>query len=228
MEEALVLIQQYQSWLYVLFGLLALLYARQALGGYGELRRALFGLEREQASARLKRSLAFLSLAMAAASAVFILTTFVTPALPIGGAAAPIPTISLLTTPSPLAQALGTASGPAVSVPPSTVDSSGCANPEATITEPQPNATLSGLVLVRGTAAITNFGFFKLEYRGLTDQGAWLAILASETPVTSGDLGTWDTSLVLPGDYALRLVVADTAGNAPMPCVIPVRIVPPA
>jgi hypothetical protein len=45
-------------------------------------------------------------------------------------------------------------------------------------------------------------------------------------PIQQGDLGTWDTRLVVPGEYALRLVVTDTVGNAPQPCVILVRVLP--
>ncbi len=40
------------------------------------------------------------------------------------------------------------------------------------------------------------------------------------------DLGFWDTTLVNPGDYGFRLVVTDTAGNAPLPCVRRVRVLP--
>lgn len=224
MEESLALIDRYQTWLYLLLGLAAFFYARQLWNAYQDLKIALFGLEREQAVGRLRRAATLLSLVVLTASTVFILTTYVTPSLP-ASVPTPLPTISLLTTPAELT---APASTPAAStqLPASALDSSGCLNPQATISEPQPNATLSGVVVVRGTAAIANFGFFKLEYRDLNEQGAWRAILAHEATVTDGDLGPWDTSLVLPGDYALRLVVVDTAGNAPMPCVIPVRIVP--
>lgn len=220
MVETLALIDRYQVWLYVFLGLAALGYARQAWNAYQDLQRSLFGLEREQAIGRLKRSGAFVGLAVFSAAAIFVLTTYVTPSLP-AAVPTPLPTISLLITPIEGAGPVDITAAPSVGV-----DSSGCQNPQATMTDPQPNATLSGTVVIRGTAAIANFGFFKLEYRGLTDQGAWRAILAHEMTVTDGDLGTWDTSLVLPGDYALRLVVVDTAGNAPLPCTIPVRIVP--
>ncbi|MEX2030206.1 MAG: hypothetical protein WD906_04460 [Anaerolineales bacterium] len=45
-------------------------------------------------------------------------------------------------------------------------------------------------------------------------------------PVVEGNLGSWDTRGVAAGDYALRLVVTDAAGNAAPPCVIRVRILP--
>ncbi len=220
MEESLALIDRYQVWLYLFLGLAALGYARHIWIAYQDLQRSLFGLEREQALARLKRSAAFVALAAFSAAAIFVLTTYVTPSLP-ATLPTPLPTISLLTTP------VATVNPIDITPPPSTgIDTSGCQNPQATITDPQPNSTLSGIVVIRGTADIDNFAFFKLEYRGQTDEGPWRAILAHEEAVIDGDLGTWDTSLVLPGDYALRLVVVDTAGNAPLPCAIPVRIAP--
>jgi hypothetical protein len=43
--------------------------------------------------------------------------------------------------------------------------------------------------------------------------------------VISDTLGTFDSSLYLPGEYAFRLMVIDAAGNAPPPCVVPVTLV---
>ncbi len=37
-------------------------------------------------------------------------------------------------------------------------------------------------------------------------------------------LGAWDTRLIEPGAYLFRLVVTDTSGNAPYPCVIEVEV----
>lgn len=220
MEESLALIDRYQVWFYLFLAVVGLGYVRQGWNAYQDLRRSLFGLERERALSRLRRSGAFLALAASAAAAIFILTTFVTPSLPVA-APTPLPTISVLATPVQAAEPPDQ-----TPAPPSGLDTSGCENPQATITDPQPDATLSGTVVIRGTAAIDNFSFFKLEYRGLNEQSPWRAILAHEQVVREGELGTWDTSLVLPGDYSLRLVVVDTAGNAPLPCTIPVRIVP--
>jgi hypothetical protein len=86
-------------------------------------------------------------------------------------------------------------------------------------------------VSVQGTADIPNFAFYKYEYielaAGLPAPGAvWRAISAGTEPKTDEELGAWDTTLVIPGDYAFRLVVTDTAGNAPLPCVQRVRVLP--
>jgi hypothetical protein len=225
MEEIFAFVTQFQAWIYALFGLAALLYIRSGLRSYADLRRAMFGLEREQATGRLRRSAAMLGLVIAGSLATFMVATFVSPAMPGSGVPTPVPTISLLNTPGTTFAPEGTpaAATPIVS---GDLDGSGCLNPAATLTNPVDGAALSGVVEIRGTADIPNFGFYRYEYRGLTAGSAWRAIGAGDDPVADGTLGEWDTSLVLPGDYAFRLVVADTAGNAPLPCVIRVSVSP--
>ena len=101
--------------------------------------------------------------------------------------------------------------------------------PGATISSPIPGAILAGAVEIRGTAKIENFAFYVIEVSTLGDN--WLTIITSQPdengnprPVTDGILGVWDTSLQDPGDYALRLIVYDSAGNYPVPCTIPITL----
>jgi hypothetical protein len=226
MEETLVFIQQHQAWINILLGAAGLVYLRLAWRWYQELRRALFGLEREQALDRLRRAAAMLTFVVAALASTFVISTFVTPAMPGSGMAPPIPTVSLLATAHESTPPAGPGFEAATALPAAGLDSSGCLNPDATLTQPQTGDTLSGVVEILGTANIPSFGFYKIEYRSLADGTVWRAILAGDSPVFGESLGSWDTSLVLPGEYAFRLVVADTAGNAPMPCVITVRVAP--
>ena len=93
--------------------------------------------------------------------------------------------------------------------------------------------SVSGLVVVLGVADITNFAFYKIEYKRLMPGEVWHPISAGTQPVCENDcqvkeeLGTWNTTLVTPGDYAFRLVVMDAEGNAPLPCEIQLRVLPP-
>jgi hypothetical protein len=226
MEETLVFIDQHQGWIYFLLAIAGLAYLRLAARWYAELRRAMFGLEREHALDRLKQVGAMLALVAAASAATFVVTTFVSPALPATSGQMAVPTVSLLATPQAPLPATGEGAISATPLPLVELDSSGCQNPHATVTQPRSGDTLSGVVRILGTADIDNFGFYKLEYRSLDGDSPWRAISAWDQPVTEGTLAEWDTSLVLAGDYAFRLVVADTGGDAPLPCVIPVRIVP--
>ena len=227
MTNILLFIADSETWIYVLLGVAGLVYARVAVLRFLEARRALFGLERDRATARLHQSLSMLSLALAGALVTFLLTTFVVPSLPGGLRGTPAPTISLLTTPGAATPTIAEGFVSATGLPQGDFDPSGCLNPLATITNPASGASLSGVIEILGTANIPNFGFFKIEYRHRGGDDSWQAILAGDVPVTGGSLGEWDTSLVAAaGEYLVRLVVADTAGNAPLPCVVPVRITP--
>ena len=69
-----------------------------------------------------------------------------------------------------------------------------------------------------GTANVERFQFYKLEFRGVNEVGAFHYITGSETAVVNGFLGVWDTSGMPSGTYILRLTVVDVTGNFPIPC----------
>lgn len=214
MEEALLLIASIQGWIYALTVLAGLVYLRLSLKWHAEVRSAQFGLERERASAQRLRALAMLGLVGAAALATFSVSTFLVPSVPMPSPTL-VPTISLLQ------QATSTA--PGLAAP----DSSGCTNLGATITEPEPETQLRGVVEINGTADIPGFAFYRIEIRQAGPDTPWQVITAGTEPVNLDLLGTWDTGLVENGVYLLQLVVTDAEGNAPLPCTIQVDVLPP-
>jgi hypothetical protein len=225
MADALLFLEEYQGWVYLVLGLAALIYLRLTWRWFRSRRVTIFKLEREQATERLTRSATLLGLALALIGGTFIATTVLGPSMPVSERPTPLPTVSLLATatfPQTEAEALVTSTP----LPVTEVDSAGCANPQATIRAPATGESLTGAVEITGTADIPNFAFYKYEYISLTPGSVWRAIGAGTRPTTDDLLGTWDTTLVLPGEYALRLVVTDTAGNAPQPCMILVRVLP--
>jgi hypothetical protein len=229
MDQALLLIQSYQTWIYVILALALLAYLRAGLLGWRAHGRAEYGLEREKARRGMTRAGLMALWVVIVAGLTFLAATVMSPAVPAAFRSTPLPTVSLLSTPStPAPQVAGPA---ATALPEAALDASGCLNPDATLTFPADGAELSGTVTIQGSAGIPNFAFYKYEYielaAGAPAQGAvWRAIYAGTAPVVDGDLGPWDTTLVVPGDYGFRLVVTDTAGNAPLPCVRRVRVLP--
>jgi hypothetical protein len=228
MEEALLLVQAYRVWIYLALALAALVYLRLGLRRYRGRQDAVFGLERERADREMKRAAGMLALVVGTSVLTFIVSTFLAPAVPAASRPTQIPTVSLLAT-APTAP--GTDFAAASPIPPAQLDRAGCQNPLATLTSPQEGASLAGLVAITGTANTENFAFFKYEYIPISGgapspEAVWRAVSAGTQPVVEGELGGWDTSLVTPGDYAFRLVVTDTAGNAPLPCVVTVYILP--
>lgn len=232
MQELLLFLEAYQAWIYLLLGFAAILYGRILLRAFTVYRAAIYELERERALSRSLRSGAILALVATGFVATFILTTFAAPALPAALRPTPIPTVSLLANPAD--ENAGAMAEFATATPFSVelVDSGGCANLNATIFEPESFASVQGQVDFKGSANIPGFAFYKLEYHDLQPGSNWLAISASNTVVCEqgcpqeDQLGTWDSSLVRPGQYAVQLVVTDTQGNAPMPCQILIQVVP--
>lgn len=232
MQEFLLFVEAYQAWIYLLLAFVAVLYARLFFRALGIYRRALYALERERALTRALRSGAGLAILTAGFIATFILTTFAVPAIPAAMRPTAMPTVSLLATPRQ--EQADSLAGFATATPFSVdlVDSAGCTNENATIIEPISGDSVQGQIVFRGTANIPGFAFYKLEYHDLQPDSTWLAISASNSTVCEqgcaeeDQLGTWDTSLVRAGQYAVQLVVTDTLGNAPMPCQLLIQIVP--
>jgi ribulose bisphosphate carboxylase small subunit len=87
------------------------------------------------------------------------------------------------------------------------------------ITYPENNSTVSGVIEVEGTAAITDFGFYKFEISA-GESNNWLTIQAGDTPKEEDVLGFWDTTQLDAGNYYLRLVVIDNQGIQRDPCTV--------
>lgn len=229
MTEVLLVIEQTKIWIYAGILLASLVYLRAALRWYGRYRDAMFGLERDKAAGGLRRSLAMLGLLGAATVSVFLVETLLVPAVPSGDRPTPMPTVSLLATTAATDRATPGAFSAATPLPQGTLVGGGCDNPGATLTAPEPGGTIRGVVEIEGTADIENFAFYKYEIRSLAEGAGgstWQAVSAGTAVVQDGVLGTWDTTLVDQGWYALRLIVTDTAGNAPQPCQIQVLVAP--
>jgi len=231
MTELVLFLERQQVWAYILLGGMGFFYLRAVGRSYLALRRARFSLERQQANNQLIRAGVMAGISVVGLGIVFILTGIVAPALPVGEEPVPIPTVNLLANPEVLTDEAGEFAT-ATPLPTGEVSALGCQNPDATISSPANEERIRGIVEILGTADIDNFAFYTLEFRSITSDGTWRAIMAGTQRVceTFCDeeelLGTWDTSLVTPADYALRLVVTDTMGNAPLPCEIRVSVLP--
>jgi hypothetical protein len=228
MEEALQYFKDYEVFIYLALGIIAVWYVRKFALAWEELREAAFNLEKESAQARLNRAAGMLIFLLILGVAEFALVSFVVPIVP-GASPLFTPTLDLLATPSvTLADTTQQAFQAVTMTPLPTIqtDSGGCVPGQVMITSPQDGETVSDVVEILGTANIPNFGFYKFEIAAINDT-AWQTIQAGDIITTEGKLGFWDTSQLPPGDYALRLVVTDNEGGSPEPCVIQIRVEPP-
>ena len=223
-EEALQFFRAYELWIYLLLALGGLIYVRKFILAWEDMRAAAFGLERESAQGRLNQAAGMFVLILMLAIAEFSMVTFVAPAFP-GSSPLGTPTLDLLATatstlPSTEAQeGVSTPGTPTAILP----RSEGCVPGQVMISEPLDGAEVTGLIGLKGTANIPNFGFYKYEV-ARPDDDVWMTIQAGRDVKLDTDLGQWDTRTLPSGDYLLRLVVTDNLGEALPPCVIQVRL----
>ena len=229
MEEALRFFRTYEMWMYVILALAGLVYVRKFVLAWEDLRKAAFGLERESAQSSLNQSAGMLVLLFVMAVGVFVLVSFVAPSFP---ASNPLltPTMDLLASPTTTLVGdttegeIATPTVGEISLTPTIeVVGEGCVPGQIMLTEPIDGTEINGVIVVKGTASIQNFGFYKYEL-ARPGETAWLTIQAGRDIIQDGDLGQWDTRTLAPGDYMLRLVVTDNQGESLEPCVIRVHV----
>jgi len=213
-----------------------LIYIGLAIGGlfafrwlwqaWNEWREAVYSLEKEFALRRMGQSIFLVILVIVLFCGELFTVSFIVPNLP-ASYFIPTPTLDLLATPTGTISAdLATQLALTPRPLPTLGNPSGCIADEVIITSPKPGSEIKGLIDIKGTVNILNFGFYKYEVAPLnTDR--WATITAGRNPVQDGSLGAWDTTALTPGDYQLRLVVYDNKGQTLAPCVIPVRVIPP-
>lgn len=250
MEEALRFFRAFEVWIYAILALVGLYFVRKFVLAWQELRDAGFGLERDNAQARLNQSAILLVLLLMMAVSEFVLVTFVAPTVP-GVFELPTPTLSLLSTATlPLSaqvtQPADTTSGlvggepypglaaatlapgevavPTAALVEAPTAITGCVPGQIEITSPQTGQEVSGIVSVLGSADIPDFGFYKMEMK-LPDDPNWLTLQAGNIVIQQGKLGDWDTRRLPPGEYQLGLVVVDNQARLSPPCVVQVRVV---
>lgn len=98
-----------------------------------------------------------------------------------------------------------------------------CPNAQVTISAPAAGTFLTGAVGFTGSAIQDNFWFYKLEWAAAGSE-TFAYFAGSRLAVTNGWLGTLDTTMLLNGDYVIRLTVVDLTGNYPPPCDVGVRV----
>ena len=247
MEQALQLVSEYQWWIYGLLGLVLLFYLRRAIAARRDSVRSLFKLEQEQARGRYARSVILAAVVLLLMGVVFGVSNFFLPTL--NRPAEPSPTATtgplvaptLTPTPAPATitpTATATTVRPTRSVPttPTTevvatsapaVRPAACPNPNVRITSPGAGQVVQGNFMLRGSADIAAFQYYKVEVGpGLAPKDHEWTVVGQlhYSPVSGGVLETFNSDAYPVGPYTLRLVVVDQTGNYPEPCRVTVAV----
>jgi len=92
------------------------------------------------------------------------------------------------------------------------------------ISYPGPGQSVSGLLLIRGSASLNDFREYLVEYGSGSSPSSWIPIdAARRTPVIEQTLAVLDTAQLTPGPYGVRLTVYDSNGSATR-IVVPITI----
>ncbi|MBN1991240.1 MAG: hypothetical protein JW953_00940 [Anaerolineae bacterium] len=234
MLEFLRPIVAFDTWIYIGLGLIALFFLRLMWLARKDRARSIFTLERENTRARMNRAFIGLTIVLGLMLGVYYVSLVTPPLLPPPpNTPTPTPMLDLPPTPTP-PPLLPTPTPTATPLPPPTVfigetptptppavqgAPPACPHPGVTITQPGDGAPVSGVVQVTGAASIDNFDYYKFEFR-VSGGNDWNFIQRFNNPVLDGVLGSWNSDTVSPGEYEFRLVVVDTIGNYPEPCVV--------
>ncbi len=214
-----------------MLGVIAFVYLQKMISAWKQWRASLFGLERESAQLKLTTSITILVLLCLLVLGEFLIVSFVVPSYP-KLSALPAPTISAITEPTrslPVTPQLMPTLTPTRAgqvIVPTDSNSSGCSAGRIEWTFPQEGQEIKGSVELKGTVNIPNLGFYKYEY---TQPGGktWTTIAAGNQPKVNGQIGFWNTSQLIPGDYILRLVVVDNQNTVLPACNVKIRVIPP-
>ncbi len=227
MEYVIRFLAEFEVPIYLVLGIVALVYLRRVLVALDEKRTAIFRLEREAAQRKVVAAVSVLVLVGLLTVGEFVVATFLAGELSQEPTFS-TPTIEMLSTPTT------TLTGPAPTdaTPTPTrypqVDIEGiesnCINDVLEIKEPSHNADVSGVVEIIGSVNTENFGSYTYEYSTVGEPN-WQTIAAGSGNRIDESLGNWYTSDLTPGPYFLRLVALDNDGVEQSACVIIVQVV---
>jgi hypothetical protein len=219
MAEIFRFLKTAETYIYILLGAVGFIYVRRFVNALLENRLATFGLEKDRARRQMLSaiSIGVLLFFLAALEFSFVTIGNNDPAV-IG--LLPTPTLDISGTATPIGGAglTGSAQNNAVLAPPQ------CQPGKVEWTYPSEGEKIKGKIEVKGTVNIEKFGFYKYEYS--QDNINWTPLVVGTAIVQNNPLGVWDTSLLAPGDYYLRLVVYDNQETAQPPCVVRITVQP--
>jgi hypothetical protein len=214
---------EYELLIYLILGVGTLVVGSSLWLAWREWRASVFGLEKELSFQKVRVSGAFFILFLMIVLSQFCLVTFIAPFLP-AVTFRMTPTADLLQTPAAtLSAAELTAHPPQAAAPAGTV---GCVPKQIMISSPLPGSQVQGKIVLTGTVDVQNFGFYKYEY-SFAGGESWSTIAAGDKIIRDGELGAWDTSQLVPGDYQVRLLVTDNLGKALPACILPLHVIAP-
>ena len=235
MEYVIKFLADFEVPIYLILGIVAVVYLRRIVISLEEKRTAIFGLEREAAQRKVTAAASILVLVGLMTVMEFVVATF------LAGELAQAPTfatstIEVLTTPTTtlsgsipsttLSGLIPTDATPTPTIYPQAqiegIDSQ-CVNDILEIDSPEHEAEVKGVVEIIGSVNTPSLGSYRYDFSTMGEP-KWQTIAAGSGVHIDENLGNWYTSDLAPGPYMLRLVALDNEGNETSTCVIVVNV----
>ena len=226
MEYVIKFLADFEVPIYLVLGIVAVVYLRRIMISLEEKRTAIFGLEREAAQRKVTAAASILILVGLLTVMEFVVATFLAGELSQGATYA-TPTIEVLTTPTTtLPGPVPTDATPTPTIyPQAQIEGikSECVNDILEIDSPVHDGEVSGVVEIIGSVNTPSLGSYRYDFSTMGDPN-WQTIAAGSGVHIDDNLGNWYTSDLASGAYMLRLVALDNEGNETSTCVIVVNV----
>lgn len=226
MEYVIQFFADFEIPIYLILGLVAVIYLRRIVISLEEKRTAIFGLERQAAQRKVVSAASILILVGLITVLEFVVATFLAPTL----AQAPsfaTPTIEVLTTPTVTISGTvpSNATPTATRYPQAQIEGidSDCEDNILEIESPTHEEEVSGVVEIVGSVNTPSLGSYRYDYSTMGEPN-WQTIAAGSGVHIDEALGNWYTSDLAAGPYMLRLVALDNQGKETAACVIVVNV----
>lgn len=226
MEYVIKFLADFEVPIYLVLGIVAVVYLRRIMISLEEKRTAIFGLEREAAQRKVTAAASILILVGLLTVMEFVVATFLAGELSQEATYA-TPTIEVLTTPTTtLPGPVPTDATPTQTIYPQAkiegIDSK-CVNDILEIDSPVHDGEVSGVVEIIGSVNTPSLGSYRYDFSTMGEP-KWQTIAAGSGVHIDDNLGNWYTSDLASGPYMLRLVALDNEGNETLTCVIVVNV----
>jgi len=226
MEYVIKFLADFEVPIYLILGIVAVVYLRRIVVSLEEKRTAIFGLEREAAQRKVTAAASILILVGLMTILEFVVATFLAGELSQEATFA-TPTIEMLTTPTTtLPGPVPTDATPTPTLYPQAqiegIDSQ-CVNDVLEIKSPLQDGEVSGVVEITGSVNTPSLGSYRYDFSTMGEPD-WQTIAAGSGVRIDESLGSWYTSDLAPGPYMLRLVALDNEGTETSTCVIVVNV----
>lgn len=231
MESVIRFLAEFETPIYIILGVVAVIFFRRFFLAYEEKQKAVYGLEREAGQRNMVKAATVLFLVGLLTAGEFVVATILvgeleqaptyatatidklsTPTYTLDPASIEVPEDATPTpTPYPQAEVEG-------------LDTN-CVAGVLEITDPKHNDHAKGVVRFEGTVNTPSLGSYQFDYSTMGEPN-WQTISAGSGVKIEESIGNWYTNELLPGPYLVRLTALDNQGLESDVCIIVIHIDP--